>query len=725
MDALTASLPPLAPQDHKRASTTMKHNAAATRTAATSTRRAGAVAGLVPQTTMATNRHRFQILDDQGRDVTPRSLISNKSSTTAGPLVITGLQQQHQSSRQRASRSETAGLSFNSAAGTEAEKKRRALLSRGTANSAVSSVSSTIQGDNDYNYYQVSTDQDLNNLAEAVTTTTGQDTTGSLTLKETPTICLLDIASKSVSTTSAEYGAVRARNDTYARLLKTASADSSTHTSTQTPVLVYKHAQVQASIPRRVNASTQDPHADEGSSLHSTLTTATVEQPPPRPQDKRESNASTIDGSTTTTASHPPINAAPQAPIQSSTTATASKSLAHFSDRLAINAPALLSLIKRVESIAVSNISLPKVLHFHQHNNTSTSTGDDDAVASVGTGLSLLWSFKTDVCRGRTAALITWHRRHPDIFAVSYAPSQTTTSTSSSGGGVVAVWSTKNPEVPVTVYRVPLHVSSLAFSCRDGYLAMGCTDGSIRMYLGVDMVWTSALKAVAHHTDAVTRLQWMTNEEILVSTSLDGRVIEWKLDSGMESVEVMTLRRPVSSSGGSHVVSALHSAVDLDVDPVDPSRYLVATQEGCIHLCSRNSPEKYVLSIEDAHSGPVHRVAWSRDGGLFLSAGADWMIRVWTRHGELVREFQPAGHVCANDIAWSSSSNDTPMFAAVSDDGKIEVWRVVADGGGAGPVAVHTVLDHRLTAVSFARGDGCLLTGDNNGSIAVYSCRWP
>ena len=54
------------------------------------------------------------------------------------------------------------------------------------------------------------------------------------------------------------------------------------------------------------------------------------------------------------------------------------------------------------------------------------------------------------------------------------------------------------------------------------------------------------------------------------------------------------------------------------------------TEEGAIHLCSTSYAEQYSASFA-GHLGPVYAVAWSPfKPGLFLSASADWTLRLWS-----------------------------------------------------------------------------------------------
>ena len=49
-----------------------------------------------------------------------------------------------------------------------------------------------------------------------------------------------------------------------------------------------------------------------------------------------------------------------------------------------------------------------------------------------------------------------------------------------------------------------------------------------------------------------------------------------------------------------------------------------------MHLCSTGYAEQYAASFM-GHLGPVYAVAWSPfRPGLFLTASADWTLRLWS-----------------------------------------------------------------------------------------------
>lgn len=58
-------------------------------------------------------------------------------------------------------------------------------------------------------------------------------------------------------------------------------------------------------------------------------------------------------------------------------------------------------------------------------------------------------------------------------------------------------------------------------------------------------------------------------------------------------------------------------------------RYLCGTEEGYIHRCSTSYNEQY-LDTYNGHTGPIYKISWSPFlKNCFLSASADWTVRLW------------------------------------------------------------------------------------------------
>ena len=98
------------------------------------------------------------------------------------------------------------------------------------------------------------------------------------------------------------------------------------------------------------------------------------------------------------------------------------------------------------------------------------------------------------------------------------------------------------------------------------------------------------------------------------------------------------------------------------------ARFLVGTEEGKIHLCSKAYSGQYLQTF-DAHNMAVYAVKWNHfHPRVFLSCSADWTVRLWDYQvPKPIMTFDLANAV--GDIAWAPYSST--VFAAVANDGRV------------------------------------------------------
>ena len=172
------------------------------------------------------------------------------------------------------------------------------------------------------------------------------------------------------------------------------------------------------------------------------------------------------------------------------------------------------------------------------------------------------------------------------------------------------------------------------------------------------------------HLDPVWKVKWLDRgqeqDEPLVTISSDGRVVQWSISKGLESNDLMKLKRvnkkqtPISlganaSSGNTTggmgntltatgrsatnsnsnqnveskavapvdqdpFISRISSGFSFDFSSKDHRVYIAGTEDGFIHRCSTSYAEQYLENYE-GHLGPVYGLQWSpyrKD--MFLSA---------------------------------------------------------------------------------------------------------
>jgi len=99
--------------------------------------------------------------------------------------------------------------------------------------------------------------------------------------------------------------------------------------------------------------------------------------------------------------------------------------------------------------------------------------------------------------------------------------------------------------------------------------------------------------------------------------------------------------------------------------------FLVGTEEGKIHLCSRAYAGQYLETYE-GHYLAVYAVKWNTfHPRVFMSCSADWKIKMWDK--DIPRPIMNFDLGCAvGDIEWAPYSST--VFSAVTSSGNLYVW---------------------------------------------------
>ncbi|KAK2959256.1 putative Dynein axonemal intermediate chain 1 [Blattamonas nauphoetae] len=337
--------------------------------------------------------------------------------------------------------------------------------------------------------------------------------------------------------------------------------------------------------------------------------------------------------------------------------------------------------------------------------------------------------------------------------------------------GLILIWSLKNlkypilsytslPSTPLSLLFSPAHPSILAASFNDGSIAIydirskqsfcsfltyspGCSSVSLLTTTpesreGVGIGKKTTVSVTDGHTDGVPELictsslskvgeggKRKESGENFISIGLDGRVLEWQPKKGMERVELMKLKRINPKTHQTYMNSLLSrqaAGTCIDFSPADPSIYIVGTEDGNIHKCSRSYAD-YVETYY-GHMGSVTKVRWNPfDSDYFVSSGIDSTIRLWHHDhptgGPILMFSSPAvADAKPNDIVWSTTTST--VFAVAHNDGSIAIWDIaksVVD-----PIAsTPSDPERAFTSIEFHPSDpNVLFAGDGGGAICVF-----
>jgi len=170
-----------------------------------------------------------------------------------------------------------------------------------------------------------------------------------------------------------------------------------------------------------------------------------------------------------------------------------------------------------------------------------------------------------------------------------------------------------------------------------------------------------------------------------------------------------------SSEFEDETVVGLAGGCSLDFNKCNDHLFLVGTEEGKVHKCSKAYSAEYLETFV-AHAGmAVYSVRCNEfHPNIFISCSADWTIKLWdhtAKTGKPLMTFELGEAV--GDICWSSYSST--VFAAVTSAGKIHVFDLRVNKHE--PLCEQKVAKAKLTRVRFSSTRPIVLVGDERGSV--------
>jgi dynein intermediate chain 1 len=339
-----------------------------------------------------------------------------------------------------------------------------------------------------------------------------------------------------------------------------------------------------------------------------------------------------------------------------------------------------------------------------------------------------LWRFTTEKGRRKHVTSIAWNPRYKDLFGVSYGSYDFLYPKS----GLICCYTIKNFTWPEYQFSTESGVMCIDFHPdRAALIAAGCYDGTVMVFdirhKDNKPIYQSTVRT-AKHTDPVWQVRWQPEEAgktlNFYSISSDGRVTNWQLmKNKLEAEEVIKLKlvvdqdKELQDNKKEAFTYGLAGGMCFDFNPYHDSEFLVGTEEGKIHLCSKAFSGQYLETYE-GHYLAVYAVKWNTfDPKVFLSCSADWTIKMWMV--DMTRPIVRYDLRCpVGDIQWAPYSST--VFAAVTSEGQLKVYDLNQEKhrelcnftaiGGKQP-ALH---------VSFNKHDPIILVGDERSGVNSF-----
>jgi len=151
-----------------------------------------------------------------------------------------------------------------------------------------------------------------------------------------------------------------------------------------------------------------------------------------------------------------------------------------------------------------------------------------------------------------------------------------------------------------------------------------------------------------------------------------------------------------------------------DFNKFEPHVFIVGTEEGKIHRCSRAFSGQY-LDTYEGHLLAVYKVKWNNyHARTFISASADWTVKIWDyKMTRSIMSFDLSTQ-CV-DVVWAPYSST--VFAAATLD-KVYVYDLKVDKYT--KLAEQRPVKYpKLTNLAFNYKDPILLVGDTHGGATL------
>ncbi|TPX44808.1 hypothetical protein SeMB42_g03483 [Synchytrium endobioticum] len=374
--------------------------------------------------------------------------------------------------------------------------------------------------------------------------------------------------------------------------------------------------------------------------------------------------------------------------------------------------------------------------------------GDEFREGRAGVLLPL-WKFICEKEKKKQTTAICWNPEKHDLFAVGYGSYEFTRQ----GPGMVACFSLKNPSHPEYLCVTEAGVMSVDFHPQyPSLFAVGLYDGSVAVYDLKKKTDAPIFKSTSKskHADPVWQVSWQKDDlddnSNFFSISSDGRVVQWTLlknELVMGDVIKLTVENNVGPMvdlapapgpslaphpASAPVNSAAAAALNLDHDKklfgleggcsFDFNRasdhlFIVGTEEGRLHKCSKLYNSQYLLSFE-GHQMAVYTAKYNPFlARVFLTASADWTVKLWDHdQTKPLMSFDLCSPV--GDVAWAPYSSS--VFAACTSDGKVYVYDLSINKYV--PICEQPVVKKaKLTHLAFSVNEPILLVGDDRGHV--------
>ncbi|XP_055488293.1 dynein, axonemal, intermediate chain 1, paralog 2 [Leucoraja erinacea] len=335
-----------------------------------------------------------------------------------------------------------------------------------------------------------------------------------------------------------------------------------------------------------------------------------------------------------------------------------------------------------------------------------------------------LWKYFYDKVKKLSVCGMSWNPRYHDLFAVAHGSYDFM----KQNNGMLLVHSLKNPIYPEYQYSTESSILCLDFhSSYPHLIAVGFYDGNVAVYNLMERTDGPTYKSTAYtgkHCDPVWQVRWLKddldNNINFCSISSDGRFVSWALIKNEiihTDIIKLTLDGICKDALENLQLQIMGCGTSFDFHKKKPNLFLVGTEEGKIHKCSKAYSSEF-LATYDAHHMAVDALNWNAfHPDIFISCSSDWTVKIWD-HNLKNPMFTYDLNSPVGDVAWSPYSST--VFAAVTTSGKVFVYDLNVNKYE--PICEQAVVNkkrNKLTHIAFNPTYPIIMVGDERGGVII------
>ncbi|XP_078265846.1 dynein, axonemal, intermediate chain 1, paralog 2 isoform X3 [Rhinoraja longicauda] len=335
-----------------------------------------------------------------------------------------------------------------------------------------------------------------------------------------------------------------------------------------------------------------------------------------------------------------------------------------------------------------------------------------------------LWKYFYEKIKKLSVTGMCWNPRYHDLFAVAHGSYDFM----KQNRGMLLVHSLKNPLYPEYQYSTESSILCLDFHISYPHLiVVGFYDGNVAVYNLMERTDEPTYKSTAYtgkHCDPVWQVRWqkddLDNNINFCSISSDGRFVSWALIKNEiihTDIIKLTLDGICKDALENLQLQIMGCGTSFDFHKQKPNLFLVGTEEGQIHKCSKAYSSEF-LSSYDAHHMAVDALNWNAfHPDIFISCSSDWTVKIWD-HNLKNPMFTYDLNAPVGDVAWSPYSST--VFAAVTTSGKVLVYDLNVNKYE--PICEQAVVSkkrNKLTHIAFNPTYPIIMVGDERGGVII------